>query len=228
MRTDSLTRKRTFDIDRVMLRLRKAVQPFEPAAMFVLADAGFGSVFQVLVACIISIRTFEHVTLEVSRKLFKAASTPKAMARLSIDQIDGLIHACTFHQPKARQIRDIAIRAVEAFGGELPGDLDVLLSFRGVGPKCASLVMGIAAGKPTGVPVDIHVHRVTNRWGYARAQTPEQTMMQLQSKLPTKYWLDINKVLVPFGKHICTGKTPRCSTCPVLEYCRQVGVTEHR
>ncbi len=103
----------------------------------------------------------------------------------------------------------------------------MLLSFPGVGPKCANLVLGIACGEPR-IGVDIHVHRVTNRWGYVAATTPEKTMAALEAKLPRKYWVEINRLLVPFGKHVCTGVRPKRSTCPVLEMCRQVGVTEHR
>jgi endonuclease-3 len=101
------------------------------------------------------------------------------------------------------------------------------MSFAGVGPKCANLVLGIACDQPF-ISVDIHVHRVTNRWGYVKANTPEKTMVALADKLPKKHWVDINRLLVPFGKHICTGNLPKCSTCPVLEMCQQVGVKAHR
>ena len=104
---------------------------------------------------------------------------------------------------------------------------EVLLSFRGVGPKCANLALGIACGKP-GIAVDIHVHRVVNRWGYVRAEAPEKTMRALVDRLPKSYWIEINSLLVPFGKHICKGTLPRCSTCPVLSMCQQVGVDRHR
>jgi endonuclease-3 len=116
---------------------------------------------------------------------------------------------------------------VEKFDGELPCDIDVLTSFHGVGPKCAGLALGIACGQAF-IGVDIHVHRVTNRWGYVQARTPEQTMKALEKKLPREYFVEINRLLVPFGKHICTGSLPRCSTCPVLDMCRQVGVEKHR
>jgi len=237
MRTEAITRPRErarvrrgklpFDVDEVMKRLRRAVKRHTPAAMFQLADEGFDSVFEQLVACIISIRTYEEVTLPTARRLFEVARTPAQMTKLTPAQIDGLIRTCTFHDPKARQIHAIAARCVEEFGGELPPERDVVLNFRGVGPKCANLALGIGAGKPLGVPVDIHVHRVTNRWGVASGRTPEQTMVELEQLLPKKYWLEINRLLVPFGKFICTARLPKCSTCPVLEYCRQVGVTVH-
>jgi endonuclease-3 len=149
------------------------------------------------------------------------------VAQLEPDQIDRLIQPATFHEGKARQIQFIAQRAVEAFGGELPADLEVLISFPGVGPKCAHLALGVASGQPR-ISVDIHVHRVTNRWGYVQTRTPEQTLAALEEKLPREWWIEINSLLVPFGKHICMGERPRCSTCPVLEMCRQVGVTRHR
>ena len=135
--------------------------------------------------------------------------------------------ACTFHEPKAKQIHEIARRAVAEHGGTLPCDRDVLLSFRGVGPKCANLALGIVCGEAL-IGVDVHVHRVTNRWGFVSANTPEKTMAELQEKLPRPYWIEINALLVPFGKHICKGIRPHCSICPMLQMCRQIGVTEHR
>ena len=195
--------------------------------MFDLAERGFKSVFQQLVACIISIRTRDEVSLPVSIRLLALAPTPDKIAKLSVKQIDGLIQQSSFHEAKAAQIREIARRAMDEFGGELPCDFDVLTSFRGVGPKCANLTMGVACGAAR-ISVDIHVHRVTNRWGYVATSSPEATMVALEKVLPKKYWVEINRLLVPFGKHICTGRLPKCSVCPVLEYCRQVGVTSHR
>jgi endonuclease III len=153
--------------------------------------------------------------------------TPKAMARLTPAKIDSAIRTATFHEPKARQILAIAQRIESEFGGELPCDAEVLMSFSGVGPKCANLALGIACGQ-TRISVDIHVHRVTNRWGIISETTPEKSLAALEAVLPKKYWIDINRLLVPFGKHVCTGRLPKCSTCPVLDMCRQVGVTSHR
>ena len=101
------------------------------------------------------------------------------------------------------------------------------MSFQGVGPKCANLALGIACGERA-ISVDIHVHRVTNRWGVVVTSSPEKTMAALEKLLPKRYWVEINRLLVPFGKHVCIGRLPKCSSCPVLEYCRQVGVTAHR
>ncbi|MDQ3004843.1 MAG: endonuclease III [Chloroflexota bacterium] len=219
--------KKPFDIDLAMERISEAVRPWPKAAMFELAEDGFDSPFEQLVACMISIRTYDEVSLPTARKLFARARTPAQMSKLTPDEIDSLINTSTFHERKAAQIHAIAQRVMDEFDGKLPCDSDVLRSFSGVGPKCANLVLGIACGKPY-ISVDIHVHRVTNRWGYVKAPTPEKTMAALESKLPRKHWIDINRLLVPFGKHICTGTLPKCSTCPVLDMCQQVGVKAHR
>jgi endonuclease-3 len=224
-----MTAKRTqvFDIDEVMRRLRRSVAGYPKAALFELAAEGFDSLFEILVACIISIRTRDETSLPIARGLFAVARTPAHVAGLSVKEIDRLISQCTFHEPKAKTIRNIAIETVDKHGGKLPCDREALLSFHGVGPKCANLALGIACDMPL-IGVDIHVHRVSNRWGLVQASTPEKTMKALQEELPHRYWVEINALLVPFGKHICTGIRPRCSTCPLLEMCRQVGVTSHR
>jgi endonuclease-3 len=219
--------KQPFDIEEAMRRIRTAVEPFPKAAMFALADEGYDSAFQQLVACVISIRTRDEVSLPAALRLFNVASEPDAIREMSADEIDALIPDVTFHERKASQIREIAGRVVEDYGGVLPCDDEVMQSFSGVGPKCANLAIGIACQLPR-ISVDIHVHRVTNRWGIVSTRTPEQTMADLADVLPENRWVEINELLVPFGKHICTGVAPRCSICPVLDMCRQVGVTSHR
>lgn len=219
--------KNPFDIDRALKRIEKAISPFKKAALFELAEDGFNSPFEQLISCMISIRTYDEVTIPMSLRLFEVARTPREVSKLSVAEIDKLIGQSTFHDRKAIQIREMALRVLDEFGGELPCDEEILRSFSGVGPKCAHLVMGIACKEPF-ISVDIHVHRVTNRWGYVQASTPEKTMVQLESKLPKRHWIDINRLLVPFGKHICTGNLPHCSTCPVLDMCQQVGVDAHR
>lgn len=223
----STPRKRSFDIAEALERIRRAVAPLPKAAMFALAEEGYRTLFEQLVACILSIRTRDEVSLVAARRLFAAAPRPDDLARLPASRIDALIGDTTFHRAKADQIRAIARRTAADFGGALPCDAELLRSFGGVGPKCANLALGIACGEAR-ISVDIHVHRVTNRWGYVAAPTPEATMLALQQRLPERYRVEINSLLVPFGKHVCTGVRPKCSTCPVLDMCRQVGVTSHR
>jgi endonuclease-3 len=219
--------KRPFDIHEVLRRIRQEVKQFADAAMFDLAAQGYATPFHQLAACIISVRTRDEVSLPAALRLFRTAPTAEAVSRLNVKKIAELIRPSSFYETKAYNIRDLARRVVAEYGGELPCDFEVMTSFKGVGPKCANLTLGIACGA-TEISVDIHVHRVTNRWGFVRAPTPEATRRLLEEKLPRKYWVEINRLLVPFGKHVCTGRLPKCSACPVLEYCRQVGVTEHR
>jgi endonuclease-3 len=219
--------KQPFDIDLALARIEDAVRPWPKAALFQLAEEGYTSTFEQLLACMISIRTYDEVTLPVSRRLFARARSPAQVAALSWEELDGLISPSTFHERKANQMLAIAREVSSTYGEVLPGEQDVLLSFPGVGPKCANLVLGVACGMPV-ISVDIHVHRVTNRWGYIATSTPEKSLVALERKLPREHWIDINRLLVPFGKHICTGTRPHCSMCPVLDMCAQVGVTEHR
>lgn len=227
MTSDQAPDKLPFDIHAVMKRVQDAVAAFPKAALFELAEQGHSSAFEQLVACIISIRTLDEVTIRLARQFFQQARTPREVSALTVNEIDRLIYGSTFHERKAAQILAIAQRLVAEHQGELPCDESLILSFPGVGIKCANLVLGIACGQKK-ISVDIHVHRITNRWGYVQSQTPERTTVQLTEKLPEAYWLDINRLLVPFGKNICTGVMPSCSTCPVLAYCRQVGVEKHR
>jgi len=219
--------KRPFDPEIAFPLLEEAITPYAKAALFELAEEGHDSVFEQTVACILSIRTYDEVSIKAARRLFKAAPTPLVISQLTPEAIDKLIWDCTFHEGKAHQIHAIATQTVEKYDGVFPCDLEALLSLKGVGPKCAHLVLGIACGQPY-IGFDIHVHRVTNRWGYVTAKTPEKTLAALEAKLPKEYWIDINRLLVPFGKHICTGNLPKCSTCPLLDMCQQVGVEKHR
>ena len=219
--------KLPFDIHAVVRRIRKEVSRFADAAMFDLAAQGYASAFHQLVACIISVRTRDEVSLPTAINLFRAAPDAASMSRLSVDEIAALIRPSSFFGTKAQNISELARRVDRDYGGELPCDFEVMTSFRGVGPKCANLTLGIACGA-TEISVDVHVHRVTNRWGYVSTVVPEATRLALEEKLPRKYWVEINRLLVPFGKNVCTGRLPKCSMCPVLRYCRQIGVTEHR
>jgi endonuclease-3 len=215
--------KQPFDVDTALARIADAVRPWPPAALFGLANEGYSTPFEQLIACIISIRTLDEVTVDAARRLFAHARTPAELLALSPEEIDGWITPCTFHGAKAYQLQEIARTVEERHGGDLPCDFAALTALRGVGPKCANLVLGIGCNQPA-ISVDVHVHRVTNRWGYVHTTTPEKTMAALQETLPRPLWVTINRLLVPFGKHICTGRAPHCSTCPVLPMCAQVGV----
>jgi endonuclease-3 len=219
--------KEPFDIDVAMGAVGDAVRDLPKAALFALRDEGFTSVFEQVVACMLSVRTRDETTLRLARQLFAVARTPQAISEIGPARLDALIHASTFHEVKTRNILAIADIAARTYHGTLPCDDHLLRALPGVGPKCANLALGIACNEPR-IGVDIHVHRVTNRWGYVLTTTPEATLTALEVLLPRRYWLEINQIVMPFGKFICTGPLPRCSTCPVLRLCPQVGVTAQR
>jgi endonuclease-3 len=216
-----------FDIDEAFRRLRRAVAGLPKAAMFDLRDRGFSSPFEQLVGSLISARTRDETTTAVCLRLFAVARTPRDLAALSEEELVVLLRGASFPEPKARDLIAIARRIESEFGGEVPDTFEGLTSFRGVGPKIANLTLAVGFNRAA-LAVDIHVHRVTNRWGYVSTTTPEATLAALLKVLPRRYWIEINERLVPFGKAICTGTSPHCSTCVLLDMCRQVGVTTHR
>lgn len=219
--------KPNFDIHTVLQRIEAAVQPFPKAALFELYERGYTSLYEQLLACIISIRTYDETTTPLAEALFAVARTPIAIHQMPAEELFQIIHKSTFPEQKVENIKLLTAQILNDYNGETPADFEKLTAFRGVGPKCANLALGIATGEAS-ISVDVHVHRVTNRWGYVATKQPEQTMKVLQQTLPKAYWITINRLLVPFGKHICTGNLPKCSTCPVLEFCEQVGVERHR
>ena len=219
--------KKAFNLSDVLERIEKAVAPYPKAAMFELYERGFSSLFEQLISCIISIRTLDETTIPVSLRLFAEARTPQQILDLPAGKLEQLLFGTSFPGQKAATMTGIARAAIDQYGGELPADFLKLTGLKGVGPKCANLALGVATGFAA-ISVDIHVHRVVNRWGIIETSQPEKTMLALEKNIPHDKWIDINRFLMPFGKHICTGRLPHCSTCPVLEYCKQVGVTTHR
>ena len=149
------------------------------------------------------------------------------MLKLSPRQIERLIYPVGFYRTKARVILGICRDLLDRFGGRVPDEIDDLLTLKGVGRKTANLVVTMGYGKP-GICVDTHVHRISNRLGYVKTRTPEKTEMALRAKLPNRYWIGYNDLLVTFGQNVCTPISPRCSTCPVRALCGRVGVQSSR
>lgn len=191
--------------------------------MFGLREEGFGSLYEQLISCILSIRTYDEVSVVASRRLFARARTPQQMIELSENDLLELIHDVTYPGQKAPNILQISREILENHGGATPTTFEELTAFKGVGPKCANLALGVALNRPV-ISVDVHVHRITNRWGYVETKTPEKTMVALREKLPEDLRVEINRVLVPFGKHVCRGRYPKCKSCPVERACARVGV----
>lgn len=220
-----VSNKVPFDPVRALVLLRESVRELPPASMFELRNRGYGSLLQQIIGCLISIRTFDEVSLPAALRLFQYASTAEAISELDVAEIDRLISPSTFHERKASQIGQIAARTIEDFSGVLPCEESVVLALPGIGPKCAALALGIGCHQHR-LPVDIHVHRIANRWGVIHTKTPEQSQLALEAIFPPSDWLELNERLVPFGKSICTRIRPHCSTCLLLGMCHQVGVNE--
>ena len=219
--------KEPFDIDEVFVRLRRACAAMPKAAMFQLRDEGYSSPFEQLVSSLISARTLDETTIPVSHRLFARARTPAAMAALDEPELITLLHGATFPEPKARDILALSRAIIADHGGQVPDTMEGLTRFRGVGPKIAALTLAVGFNQPS-IAVDIHVHRIVNRWGYVTAKTPERTMGALSARLPREYWIEINERLVPYGKWVCTGLRPRCGRCTLVSMCAQIGVEDAR
>lgn len=216
-----------FPVEEAFRRIREAIAPFPPAAVYGLRDDGFGTPFEVLVASLISARTLDETTTKVSRRLFAVARTPQDVAGMDVGRLEELLRGATFAGSKARDLKELSRRLVQERGGDVPETREGLEELRGVGPKIASLVMGVAFAVPA-ICVDVHVHRIVNRWGLVSTSDPVETAEELERLVPRGRWIEVNELLVPFGKAICTARGPRCSTCPVGEWCARVGVETSR
>ncbi|MGH7262900.1 MAG: endonuclease III domain-containing protein [Candidatus Rokuibacteriota bacterium] len=214
-------------MSRVIARLKAKAPEWDPTALAGVAERTERDPFRILIACILSLRTKDETTGPAAQRLFSLAQTPEAMLRLTPRQIERAIFPVGFYRTKARVIHGVCRDLLERFGGAVPDDLEMLLTFKGVGRKTANLVVTMGFGKP-GICVDTHVHRISNRLGFVRTKTPEQTELALRTKLPRRHWIDLNDLLVTFGQKICQPISPRCSICLVRRPCHRVGVTRSR
>jgi endonuclease-3 len=206
--------------------LRREVPKWDTPVVTLMAET-YESPFRVLISCILSLRTQDATTAKASHRLFAVADSPHAMVKLTAKKIAKLIYPVGFYRTKAIQIIEMCRTMIDRYGGQVPDEIDELLKFKGVGRKTANLVVTLGYNKP-GICVDTHVHRISNRWGYLKTATPEKTEVALRAKLPKKYWIEYNNLLVNFGQHLCRPISPLCSACPVKKYCAQLGVTQRR
>jgi len=183
--------------------------------------------FRVLIACLLSLRTKDETTGPAAARLFALADTPEAMRQLPAKRIERAIFPVGFYRTKARVLLGVCRDLLERFAGQVPDDIDRLLTLKGVGRKTANLVVTQGFNKP-GICVDIHVHRISNRLGYVKTKNPTETETVLRAQLPRRYWIGYNDLLVSFGQNICHPVSPRCSECPVRPRCARVGVTRSR
>jgi endonuclease-3 len=178
-------------------------------------------------SCLLSLRTKDKTTREASARLFALAHQPATMLTLPLQKIERAIYPVGFYRTKAKSIHAICRRLLDVYGGTVPDSIEELVTLSGVGRKTASLVVTVGYGKP-GICVDIHVHRISNRWGYVRTKTPEETEQALRQKLPSPHWITFNDLLVPYGQNLCQPVSPFCSKCKLIEYCDRVGVKKSR
>ena len=211
------------NIATVLRTLRRLIRRWEEPIVGHYKDDPFAT----LISCLLSLRTKDATTRTASERLFHLARTPASMGRLSIPAIERAIYPVGFYRTKARTIRAMCRTLLERYGGCVPDDLDELLTIKGVGRKTANLVVTLAFRKD-GICVDTHVHRISNRWGYVRTRTPEQTERALRRRLPRRYWQTYNDLLVTFGQHLCHPTSPWCSRCPLARVCARVGVRQSR
>ena len=210
------------DIARVIKLLKVAMRDL-PDPSVTLVGKKFKSPFLVLISCLLSLRTRDETTLPACERLFARADTMQGMLDIPVNEIQQLIYPVGFYKTKALRVHDICTDLIHRFGGQVPDEIEELLTLKGVGRKTANLVLTEGFGKP-GICVDTHVHRISNRLGYIRTKTPEATEFALREKLPLKYWIEYNALLVTWGQNVCKPISPICSTCPVKKICQRVNV----
>ena len=215
------------EIHEAIRLVRRAVRQWREPVVGVVARESARDPFRILIACVLSLRTKDQTTAEASARLFALADTPARMVRLPQRRIERAIYPVGFYRTKAKQIRAICRRLLDVYEGRVPGSIDELLTLSGVGRKTANLVVTVGYRKP-GICVDIHVHRISNRWGYVRTKQPDDTEQALRRKLPRRYWITFNDLLVPYGQNLCQPVSPFCSRCPLTDFCDRVGVTRSR
>ena len=214
------------NIDIVVKILKKEIKKFKEPVVGVVAKATRDP-FLVLISTMISLRTKDDVTTQASKKLFSLAGTPAEMLKLTGREIEKAIYPAGFYRVKAKSIIETSKMLLEKYGGKVPETLEELLTLRGVGRKTANLVLTLGFNK-YGICVDVHVHRITNRFGYVRTKTPEETEFRLREILPKKHWKVINDLLVTYGQNLCHPVSPRCSICKLSGYCAKIGVIKSR
>ena len=214
-----------FPVSEVLAKVKKAVRGCRIPSVTVISQKN--DPFAVLVSCIISLRTRDEVTYPASARLLKLAKTPAQLIKLSNAKLEQAIYPAAFFRNKSQSIKELCKDLVDNYEGRVPDKLEELLKLKGVGRKTANLTLILGHNKP-GICVDIHVHRISNRWGYVKTKSPNETEMVLRDKLPKCYWKGYNDLLVTFGQNICKPVSPFCGSCPIAEICPKIDVSKYR
>lgn len=210
-------------IFQLILELENSIKQFTPPLIDQVIDEFGHDPFLILVACLLSLRSKDVVTVHVCRDLFSRARNVNQILQLSQTQLEKIIFKTGFYKNKTKTIIGVSTVILEKFGGRVPSSYDELIAINGIGPKTANLVLGMAFGIPA-ICVDTHVHRISNRLGIIKTRTPEQTLTALQVVVPRKYWVMWNKLLVIWGQNICLPRGPKCHQCVINKYCDKVGI----
>ncbi len=221
-----MTKQDFFPIDLAMTTLHATMDQYPQPLVDQMGTAN-QTPFRILVATLLSLRTKDTLTAVVAPRLLAEADTPETTLALGEQRLAELMYPVGFYRSKARSLMQICAILIERYASSVPADLDALLALPGVGRKTANLVLTMGFGLP-GICVDIHVHRICNRWGYVQTKDPDATELVLRAKLPPAHWIAINGLLVTLGQNICHGASPRCSICPVAQLCARVGVARSR
>ena len=208
------------DIDSIVKILEDAHQQ---KSDFVGLMDSFKSPFIVLISCILSLRTNDKTTYPATLRMLKLGKTPEDFANVNLEKLEKAIYPVGFYKNKAEQIIELSKTLVEKYNSKVPESIDELVKFRGVGRKTANLVLARGFNKPA-ICVDVHVNRIFNRLGYVKTKNPEETEFALRKKLPKKYWIEINTLIVTHGQNICKPQKPLCSECLIQKYCAKIGV----
>jgi endonuclease III len=213
---------REIDFDAFMKELEAAFKGYKVPIVTLIAIQQRDP-FKVLISTILSSRTKDETTAAASGRLYEVADCPEKLAALTVEQIERLIYPVGFYKTKAPRIKAAAKKLLDDYHGNVPDSLEKLLEFEGVGRKTANLVLG-EAFKKEAICVDVHVHRISNRLGLIKTNTPFETEMELEKILPRKHWIRYNTYLVAHGQHTCRPVGPKCGQCLVSDYCKRVGV----
>jgi len=214
------------DIHKIIKILKEDVKKWDIPVVSIVAERTRDP-FKVLISCILSLRTKDGTTAQASQRLFSLADNPAEMSELSVKEIERVIYPVGFYRTKARNIKEICHTLINDYDSKVPDEIDELLKLKGVGRKTANLVVTIGYDKD-GICVDTHVHRISNRWGYIKTKTPEESEMALRKKLPRRYWKIYNDLLVTFGQNLCKPISPLCSQCSLTKFCNRTGVKKSR
>lgn len=215
------------DIHEVIDILQEAIKQWPETTLGQVADQTRSAPFRILIGTVLSLRTKDETTAEACKRLFFLADAPETMVSLSEETIDNAIYPVGFHSTKAKNILAICRILIDEYNSRVPDEIDTLVTLPGVGRKTANLVVTLGYDKP-GICVDTHVHRISNRWGYINTKNPEKTESALREKLPQKYWIGYNDLLVIYGQNLCKPVSPFCSRCRLSSYCDRVDVEKYR